>query len=410
MSNPPRPLVASSTLIQVAGADPISLTILGLPKSIRDQHDKYDNKNNNNKNNKNNNDLNFIHPPLILTSWPKQRIQEIRADEVMEQELHRNLDSKTIILSRLMHEANEQAKEIATNAEDISSIRSENLSIEKQLIHLQNVVGDTRKIHVSRKEEMKIRQKEAAEQAKIASGQEEQSLAKIKGLQAGIVELQIKQKEMLVECQKLNRLIQENPNKPRRNAWAKRMEAAIRVQQLYITRMKQENNEIINLQERAERTERIILMMEKKLYAANSQDEKTIAMHPRVKYRIRDLQEQVMEAADRERALHMVLSGEDDGLAKKMNRSKLLDGENTKIEKKNGEQKQQWDNFQKGSDSGGGGGGDGGKSAEVWQLRCTKLQEQLITNAKSFAGELSKVKLDLMQAQLGGGSDSDSDG
>ena len=150
MSNPPRPLVASSTLIQVAGADPISLTILGLPKSIRDQHDKYDNKNNNNKNNKNN-DLNFIHPPLILTSWPKQRIQEIRADEVMEQELHRNLDSKTIILSRLMHEANEQAKEIATNAEDISSIRSENLSIEKQLIHLQNVVGDTRKIHVSRK-------------------------------------------------------------------------------------------------------------------------------------------------------------------------------------------------------------------------------------------------------------------
>jgi len=35
------------------------------------------------------------------------------------------------------------------------------------------------------------------------------------------------------------------------------------------------------------------------------------------------------------------------------------------------------------------------------------LETQMISNARGFAQELSTVKLDLMQAQMGGDSDSD---
>ena len=395
MSSPTLPLVCSSKLIQVAGADPISLTILGLPKSIREQTERYNANANGNYSNG--------EEPLVLTTWPKAMVNSIRADESMEKALHRNLDSKSIILSRLMHEANEQAKELATTAEEMSSLRNENKAFAAQVAHLQGMHADTRKVHTSRKEDMKLRQKEAADAAKVARGSEEKHTAQIKGLQAGIVEAQIKQKEMLREAQKLNQLIRDNPALPRRTAWGKRMEGAIRVQQLYIERMKKENAEIESLSERAERTERIILLLEKKLYAANSGDESTIAMHPRVKYRIRDLQEQVVAAADRERALHMVFSGEDDGLVQKMNRSVLLDGKPLASKIEEGTEAESGDDLAAALHA-----MPPNKSVVAYKTRCKTLQEQLINNAKSFAGELSKVKLDLMQAELGG-SDSDED-
>ena len=108
------------------------------------------------------------------------------------------------------------------------------------------------------------------------------------------------------------------------------------------------------------------------MYGASSSDESTTSMHPRMKYRIRDLNEQVMAASDRERALHMVLNGEDDGQS-------AVVGE----------------------------GNDANASMSELQKRVDVLQEQMISNAKSFAMDLSTAKLNLMQAQLGGGDSSD---
>lgn len=52
--------------------------------------------------------------------------------------------------------------------------------------------------------------------------------------------------------------------------------------------------------------------------------------------------------------------------------------------------------------------GDNG-SIMVWQAKVKALEEQLIENAKKFAAELAGVKLKLMEAEMGGGSDSDED-
>ena len=58
---------------------------------------------------------------------------------------------------------------------------------------------------------------------------------------------------------------------------------------------------------------------------------------------------------------------------------------------------------------------EGGKGEEasgdvmVWQAKVKALEEQLVENARKFAGQLAQVKLQLMEAETGGGS-SDEDG
>ena len=46
----------------------------------------------------------------------------------------------------------------------------------------------------------------------------------------------------------------------------------------------------------------------------------------------------------------------------------------------------------------------------IWKAKVTALEEQLIENARKFAGQLSQVKLKLMEAEMGGGDSDDSDG
>ena len=83
--------------------------------------------------------------------------------------------------------------------------------------------------------------------------------------------------------------------------------------------MTKENESVPGLKERVQRNERVIDKLERRLYSC-SQQALAIAsagegkdINPRTKYRIRDLQQQIMDATDRNTALHRVLSGEDDG-------------------------------------------------------------------------------------------------
>jgi len=406
MATTNRPLAASSKLIAVAGAETISLTVLGLPNKVRAEVENYEN----------NSSSQSIHQPINLaTGFSEYEIRSIRANEKMLRSLHQNLDSKTLILSRLMHEANEQAKELAKSAEEMVVVKSMNESLGVEIEALCVEHSKIRTVHTSRTEDMQNRQEEAAEHVKMASNQDEKHAAQIEGLQAAIVELQIKQKEMIHKIKQLNQIIREAPamssTTGKKVTYMKKMEGAIRVQMMYIERMRKENEDILVLKERAERNERVIAMMEKKLYSANSGDESTIAMNPRVKYRIRDLHDQIMEASDRERALHMVLTGEeDDGLlllqageksnAKSEAKSGSGDDGGSRGETEPPPKKSTDDKPAKNSST-------SSKSVEALKTRCVMLRKQLVGNAKSFAGELSKVKLDLMQAEVGGGSDDD---
>ena len=48
-------------------------------------------------------------------------------------------------------------------------------------------------------------------------------------------------------------------------------------------------------------------------------------------------------------------------------------------------------------------------SAAIWKAKAKALEEQLVENARMFAGQLSQVKLQLMEAEMGGGSSDESD-
>ena len=298
-------------------------------------------------------------------------------DRYMERIMQKDLDSKAVVIQRLMQEANEHASNLAKHAELISSLRTSNKAIESEIEALQTSVKNTRKMGSTRIEDMRKRQQEAIIAVKAAQSKEAKMLEQIKGLSAAIVEEQLKQKEALKNAAKLKREVEEYSVRPGRRHWAEKSGRAIDVQQQFIERLKKENASIPGMAERARRNERVIAKLEKKLYSCSQEaimvegDEK---INPRTKYRIRDLQQQIMDAKDRHTALEKVLNGE------------------TSTESAPASEE-----------------GAAGTGSEAKDARIKALEEQLVQNAKEFAAQISKLKLDIMNAEMGGGDDDDDD-
>lgn len=437
-------LQSTTKLVQVAGEELCGsdIAVLGLPEELRRQHENYSNRSANpalkqalalqdanatttGANGAKTTSATTTHTdkPIIWgPNTPQSTIDNYQRNLTMERDLHFNVDAKSLILSRLMHEANQQAEELAKLAEEMVSLRDENQTLSAQATALGLSISQTRVVHANRRIDLQHRQKEAADRSTHTDNIEDKYHNQLEGIGAGILEMQLKRKNMLQKTKALNDLMTRYPWLPGKKNWSTKMEQAIRIQMMYIERMKEANKEVVDLEERVQRTERVINMMETKLYTISSTDESTLAsMHPRVKYRIRDLQEQVMEASDRERALTMVLHGEDGhivytGLDKHgipFDGSSL--GSGGRIGGGSGgggaRVKRGPDPGPDGADGADGpdGSGNGGSTASVQQLkrRVATLETQMISNARGFAQELSTVKLDLMQAQLGGDSDSD---
>ena len=105
-----------------------------------------------------------------------------------------------------------------------------------------------------------------------------------------------------------------------------------------------------------------------------------------------------MDATDRNTALHRVLSGEDDGKPIPLEKMKKIEPGPSPA----------GDSDKSGGDPPPDGGKGGGSDAK--DARIQALEEQLVENAKEFAAQISKLKLDIMQAEMGGGGgDSDED-
>ena len=433
-------LQSTTKLVQVAGEELCGsdIAVLGLPEELRRQHENYSNRSANpalkhalalqdasNATTTGSNGAKTTSTTTTLTDkpiiWgpntPQSTIDNYQRNLTMERDLHFNVDAKSLILSRLMHEANQQAEELAKLAEEMVSLRDENQTLNAQATALGLSISQTRVVHANRRIDLQHRQKEAADRSTHTDNIEDKYHNQLEGIGAGILEMQLKRKNMLQKTKTLNDLMTRYPWLPGKKDWSTKMEQAIRIQMMYIERMKEANKEVVDLEERVQRTERVIHMMETKLYTISSTDESVLAsMHPRVKYRIRDLQEQVMEASDRERALTMVLHGEDGhivytGLDKHgipFDGSSL--GSGGRVGRGSGGGSARMKRENPGPDPGPDGGGmGGGSTASVQQLkkRVATLETQMISNARGFAQELSTVKLDLMQAQMGGDSDSD---
>ena len=132
-------------------------------------------------------------------------------------------------------------------------------------------------------------------------------------------------------------------------------------------------------------------------------------INPRTKYRIRDLQQQILDATDRQTALHRVLSGEDDG--KPIPMAEMPPPKKQEEEGAVGAPPK--DGVVLGEAKKVGEGGKAPSAAAAVKgakdARIQALQEQLVANAKGFAAQISKLKLDIMQAEMGGGGGSDDD-
>ncbi len=318
----------------------------------------------------------------------------------MEKILLKDLDGKAVVIQRLMTEANDHASTLAKHAELISSLTTSNKAFQAEVDVLREAIKNTRQMGTTRIEDMRKRQQEAAVAIQAAKSTEQKQLAQIKGIMAAIVEEQLKQKDALRKAAKLKQEVEQFVVRPGRRHWAERSERAIRVQQLFIERLTKENESIPGLQQRVQRMERVIAKLEKRLYSCGQQELAVAAagqgqdINPRTKYRIRDLQQQILDATDRQTALHRVLSGEDDGKPIPM-----------------GETKEKWaeDEKDKAAPVGGGAPSPSPSVKGAKDARIQALQEQLVANAKEFAAQISKLKLDIMQAEMGGGGEGDSD-
>ncbi len=370
-------LTTTSKFIHVAGNDDISLTVLGLPQSIQSSIKQYDLRTASIQQS-----TTPISKPICFgPDTPLSIVENYKRSLTMEQDLNANVDSKSLILSRLMHEANEQAEELARLSEELVSLRDENKTLNQNVAVLNQALSEQTVVLTNRSESLKMRQKEAAKAAKNANSINEQHHLQLEGVGAGILELQLKRKQMFAKVDEFKRILLKYPLLPSKSNWAEKMEKAIRIQMLYVERMKKENVQMNAFKERMERNERVIQMMEKKLYSSTGfGGHDSASMHPRVKYRIRDLQEQVMQASDRNQALHIVLNND-------MNANTISELMHTA---KNDTE-----------------GRDSDTNIEKFQRRVETLQKQMIDNARSFAQDLSRAKLNLMQAQIGRESDSD---
>jgi hypothetical protein len=280
---------------------------------------------------------------------------------------------------------------------------------------LRAAIKNIRQMGTTRIEDMRQRQQEAAVAIKAAKSTEQKQLAQIKGLMAAIVEEQLKQKDALRKATQLKREVEQFAVRPGRRHWADRSERAIRVQQLFIERLTKENESIPGWKERAQRMERVIAKLEKRLYSCGQQALAVAAggqgqdINPRTKYRIRDLQQQILDATDRQTALHRVLSGEDDG--KPIPMAEMPPPKKQEEEGAVGAPPK--DGVVLGEAKKVGEGGKAPSAAAAVKgakdARIQALQEQLVANAKGFAAQISKLKLDIMQAEMGGGGGSDDD-
>ena len=170
---------------------------------------------------------------------------------------------------------------------------------------LRTSAKSVRQMGATRLEDMRKRQQEAAVAIRAAKSTEQKQLAQIKGLEAAIVEEQLKQKDALRKAAQLKREVEQYAVRPGRRHWADRSERAIRVQQLFIERLTKENESVPGLKERVQRNERVIDKLERRLSRAVSKPGRKRGegkdINPRTKYRIRDLQQQIMDATDRTR-------------------------------------------------------------------------------------------------------------